>query len=103
LLPYPPLFRSRWRDSTCRTPWCNARIRHSDHVVPYHRGGPTSYANGQGLCVRCNLLKEHGLWLLEVLTGEASSASVSTASGETSGPAQAPGSADAPPAAWVWT
>lgn len=93
----------RWRDSTCRTPWCNARIRHSDHVVPYHRGGPTSYANGQGLCVRCNLLKEHGLWLLEVLTGEASSASVSTASGETSESAQAPGSADAPPAAWVWT
>src|SRR5699024_4358542 len=30
----------RWPDSTCRTPWCNARIRHSDHVVPHHRGDP---------------------------------------------------------------
>ena len=58
----------RWRDTTCRTPWCNAVIRHSDHVIPYHRGGPTSLANGQGLCVRCNLLKELGLWVLTAVT-----------------------------------
>ncbi|GAA4524377.1 HNH endonuclease signature motif containing protein [Brachybacterium paraconglomeratum] len=59
----------RWRDTTCRTPWCNAKIRQSDHVIPHHRGGPTSYANGQGLCVRCNLLKEHGLWAIVPLDG----------------------------------
>ncbi|GAA4531412.1 HNH endonuclease signature motif containing protein [Brachybacterium paraconglomeratum] len=58
----------RWRDTTCRTPWCNAVIRQSDHVIPYHRGGPTSFANGQGLCVRCNLLKELGLWVLTAVT-----------------------------------
>lgn len=52
----------RLRDVTCRTPWCNAVIRHIDHVLPHHRGGPTSYENGQGLCVRCNLAKEHGTW-----------------------------------------
>lgn len=52
----------RWRDVTCRTPWCNAVIRQIDHVLPHHRGGPTSLENGQGLCVRCNLAKEHGLW-----------------------------------------
>lgn len=57
----------RWRDVTCRTPWCNAMIRQIDHAVPYSRGGPTTYANGQGLCVRCNLLKELGRWELTPL------------------------------------
>ncbi|WP_269147284.1 HNH endonuclease [Brachybacterium muris] len=52
----------RWRDQTCRTPWCNARIRHLDHIAPHARGGATSYDNGQGLCARCNYLKEHGQW-----------------------------------------
>lgn len=52
----------RWRDVTCRTPWCNAVIRQIDHIEPHHRGGPTSLENGQGLCVRCNLAKELGLW-----------------------------------------
>ncbi|GAA6525447.1 DUF222 domain-containing protein [Intrasporangium sp. DVR] len=50
------------RDGTCRTPWCDAPIRHVDHVEPHHRGGPTSEANGQGLCVRCNLVKERAGW-----------------------------------------
>lgn len=54
----------RWRDVTCRTPWCNAIIRQIDHAQPHHRGGLTSYANGQGLCTRCNLAKELGLWTL---------------------------------------
>src|SRR5699024_1162676 len=58
----------RWRDTTCRTPWCNATIRHTDHVVPHHTGGATSYANGHGLCARCNMLKEHGLWVLSPLS-----------------------------------
>jgi len=58
----------RWRDTTCRTPWCNAKIRHNDHVIPHHRGGATSFANGQGLCARCNLLKELGLWVLTPLS-----------------------------------
>lgn len=51
-----------WRDETCRTPWCNARIRHIDHIVSAASGGPTNYDNGQGLCERCNYLKEHGPW-----------------------------------------
>ncbi|MFI8775507.1 DUF222 domain-containing protein [Brachybacterium paraconglomeratum] len=61
----------RLRDVTCRTPWCNAVIRHIDHVVPHHRGGPTSYENGQGLCVRCNLAKEHGQWEVTAADAEA--------------------------------
>lgn len=54
----------RWRDVTCRAPWCNAIIRQIDHVEPHHRGGLTSYTNGQGLCARCNQVKELGLWTL---------------------------------------
>lgn len=60
----------RWRDVTCRTPWCNAVIRQIDHAVPHSRGGATTFANGQGLCVRCNLLKEHGGWVLTPLSPE---------------------------------
>ncbi|GAA1484627.1 HNH endonuclease [Brachybacterium fresconis] len=70
----------RWRDATCRTPWCNATIRQIDHVTPHHRGGPTSFDNGQGLCVRCNLLKELGLWVLTPLgPGDLDSAGPTTA------------------------
>ena len=55
------------RDRTCRTPWCNAPIRHHDHITPDHQGGPTSTANGQGLCAACNQLKEEPGWHHRVL------------------------------------
>jgi hypothetical protein len=51
----------------CRTPGCGAPIRHVDHVTAHARGGPTSAANGQGLCVRCNLVKELLGWHARVL------------------------------------
>ncbi|GAA1312792.1 HNH endonuclease [Brachybacterium tyrofermentans] len=44
----------RWRDVTCRGPFCNAPIRHSDHIRPYAAGGHTCLDNGQGLCAFCN-------------------------------------------------
>ncbi len=50
------------RDRTCRTPWCNAPIRQIDHITPDHAGGPTTAANGQGLCTACNQLKEEPGW-----------------------------------------
>lgn len=54
----------RLRDGeTCRTPWCDAPIRHIDHVVPDARGGPTSFDNGQGLCETCNQVKEAPGWI----------------------------------------
>ena len=43
-----------WRDTSCRGPYCNASLRHCDHIVPVSRGGPTSLVNGEWLCVRCN-------------------------------------------------
>ncbi|OAT67162.1 HNH endonuclease [Mycobacteroides immunogenum] len=50
------------RDQTCRTPYCDAPIRHHDHVVASARGGATSLDNGQGLCERCNYVKEAPGW-----------------------------------------
>jgi len=50
------------RDQTCRTPWCDAPIRHIDHITPYGRGGPTHLHNGQGLCQACNLSKQAPHW-----------------------------------------
>lgn len=50
------------RDGTCRTPWCDAPVRHVDHVVDHAAGGPTSAANAQGLCVRCNHTKQLPGW-----------------------------------------
>ncbi|WP_166904431.1 DUF222 domain-containing protein [Mycobacterium sp. DL440] len=50
------------RDEICRTPYCNAPIRHIDHVTPHHQHGPTSAANGEGLCERCNYVKETPGW-----------------------------------------
>jgi hypothetical protein len=46
----------------CRTPGCNARIRHHDHIQPAAHDGNTDAANGQGLCERCNYLKESPGW-----------------------------------------
>jgi hypothetical protein len=55
------------RDGRCRTPWCDAPIRHADHVVAHAEGGPTSLPNGQGLCERCNQTKTLPGWRAEVL------------------------------------
>lgn len=50
------------RDQTCRTPYCDAPIRHRDHARPRRRGGPTSALNGLGECERCNYAKEAPGW-----------------------------------------
>jgi len=50
------------RDQTCRTPWCDAPIRHIAHITPVSRGGPTHINNGQGLCQACNLGNQAPGW-----------------------------------------
>ncbi|MGH3445214.1 MAG: HNH endonuclease [Nocardioidaceae bacterium] len=52
----------RLRDQHCRTPYCDAPIRQTDHVVPHHADGPTNEVNGQGLCQACNLAKQGIRW-----------------------------------------
>jgi hypothetical protein len=50
------------RDRTCRTPYCDAPIRHRDHAVPKNKGGPTHILNGLGMCAHCNFVKESLGW-----------------------------------------
>jgi hypothetical protein len=52
------------RDDTCRTPYCDAPIRHHDHATPHHRDGPTSATNGLGECELCNYAKEAPGWVV---------------------------------------
>jgi Domain of unknown function (DUF222) len=55
------------RDDGCRTPYCDAPIRHTDHADPHVRGGPTNGMNGLGACEACNYAKEAPGW--RVTTG----------------------------------
>ncbi len=61
---FPPGLRRfiQARDDTCRTPYCDAPIRHLDHIIPHHDGGPTTTDNGAGLCEACNHTKETPGW-----------------------------------------
>jgi hypothetical protein len=56
-----------WRDQTCRMPWCEAPIRHADHVRRHVAGGPTGLGNGAGLCEACNYAKESVGWQARAL------------------------------------
>jgi hypothetical protein len=50
------------RDQFCRTPWCDAPIRHGDHAQPHRDLGPTAEDNAQGLCEACSYVKEAPGW-----------------------------------------
>lgn len=57
----------RTRDGgTCRTAWCDAPVRHVDHVSAHAEGGLTSAHNSQGLCEACNYTKTNLGWRSEV-------------------------------------
>jgi len=71
------------RDQSCRTPWCDAPIRHHDHVVGVTEDGETSLANGQGLCEACNYAKEAHGWRARPSPGDRHTVEVTTPSGHT--------------------
>ncbi len=52
----------RLRDQHCRHPGCDGSISDHDHVRRAADGGPTTSANGQGLCEAHNLVKEMPGW-----------------------------------------
>ena len=58
------------RDQTCRTPYCDAPIRHHDHATPARRGGKTSALNGLGTCAACNYAKEAPGWTVTTREAE---------------------------------
>ena len=47
--------------------YCDAPIRHLDHIPPWRDGGPTTYANGRGVCERHNYTREMPGWTVELL------------------------------------
>lgn len=55
------------RDQHCRMPYCDAPIRHLDHIIEHHRGGQTTLANGQGLCERHNYLRNVPGWRTDLV------------------------------------
>ncbi len=46
----------------CATPFCDAPIRHNDHITPAADGGATTVDQGQGLCQACNHAKQAPGW-----------------------------------------
>ncbi|WP_442854409.1 DUF222 domain-containing protein [Arthrobacter sp. EPSL27] len=71
------------RDNTCRTPYCDAPIRHLDHIIPWHHGGPTTAGNGAGLCEACNHTKETPGWTVRPRPGPRHTLQVTTPTGHT--------------------
>ncbi|UNK44565.1 HNH endonuclease [Arthrobacter sulfonylureivorans] len=71
------------RDAFCGGPWCDAPIRHIDHIVAWSEGGPTTLANGQGLCERCNHAKEADGWSTKPIDAPRHSVETTTPTGHT--------------------
>ncbi|MFZ2516416.1 MAG: HNH endonuclease signature motif containing protein, partial [Candidatus Lutibacillus vidarii] len=69
---FPPALAElvRLRDQQCRAPYCDAPIRHIDHVIPVRSGGRTTYRNAQGLCDRHNQVKEEPGFCASVARGD---------------------------------
>ena len=80
----------RLRDQRCRTPWCDAPIRHSDHVEAVEDGGETSAANGQGLCEACNYNKQAIGWRAKPRPGPGHKVEPSPPPGTTTPPPHQP-------------
>jgi hypothetical protein len=57
------------RDQTCRDPYCDAPIRHLDHIHRHTDAGTTTLANGRGVCARGNLVREMPGWQVTLVTG----------------------------------
>ncbi len=70
------------RDQFCRTPYCDAPIRHHDHVYQVARGGKTTEVNADGRCVRCNQTKETSGWEEFVILGPRHTILIKTPSGQ---------------------
>ena len=92
---FPPGLRQliTLRDQTCATPWCDAPIRHVDHITAHTDGGPTTATNAQGLCEHCNLVKQTPGW---ATTGTAGRTTITTPTGHTY-PGTSPPALTAPP------
>jgi hypothetical protein len=57
----------RLRDQTCTDPYCDAPIRHLDHITRHSDGGPTVLENGRGTCERGNYVHEMPGWHISLI------------------------------------
>ncbi len=73
----------RLRDQRCRSPWCDAPIRHADHVEAVDQGGETTATNGQGLCEACNYAKQAIGWQARPRPGPGHTVETLTPTGHT--------------------
>lgn len=85
---FPPALARfiRYRDGGhCRTPYCNAPIRHLDHATAVAAGGATSVVNGNGRCAQCNYDKEAPGWTVTAAIDEngAHTTEITTPTGHT--------------------
>ncbi|MGO4191525.1 DUF222 domain-containing protein [Arthrobacter sp. YAF17] len=98
---FPPGLRRfiQVRDNTCRTPYCDAPIRHLDHIIPWHHGGPTTHSNGAGLCEACNHTKETPGWRVRPRPGPRHTIEVTTPTGHSYQSTAPPLPGTSPPAA----
>lgn len=75
------------RDRVCRDPYCDAPIRHIDHIERYSDGGLTIYLNGRGTCERGNYVREMPGWTVELISsgldGHPHSIEITTPTGHT--------------------
>jgi Domain of unknown function (DUF222) len=55
------------RDHSCRDPFCDAPIRHIDHIQRHADGGPTNVPNARGVCERGNYLRELPGWTVTMM------------------------------------
>ncbi|QYN39392.1 DUF222 domain-containing protein [Pseudonocardia sp. DSM 110487] len=69
------------RDQYCRTPWCDAPIRHIDHAQPHHQDGVTSADNGNGTCAQCNYARQAPGWEIRPEPGPRHTLKVTTPTG----------------------
>ncbi|HEX6197361.1 MAG TPA: DUF222 domain-containing protein [Jiangellaceae bacterium] len=72
-----------YRDQRCRNVFCDAPIRHLDHIESYAGGGPTTPINGQGLCARCNYVRQMPGWTSRVIDPRRHIVEITTPTGHT--------------------
>jgi hypothetical protein len=82
----------RWRDWTCRDPYCDAPIRHLDHIHRHTDGGAPTPVNGRGVCERGNYIREMPGWTIRLLEPDTHTVITTTPTGHqyTSQPPQPP-------------
>jgi len=73
----------RLRDQTCSTQYCEAPVRHLDHIKDHAHGGSTTARNGQALCEYCNYAKQAHGWSARPRPGPRHTVETTTPTGHT--------------------